>query len=74
MAFLTPMQCVITLTKESRKSFVHKCYSKEAYMKAHELVMYPFKGKNLRKNLKIWPLLPPEHIKLPSRPKKIRRR
>ncbi|XP_071932917.1 uncharacterized protein [Coffea arabica] len=60
----------IALTKESPENFVHECYSKEAYMKAYGPIIYPLNGEHLWKDLKQGPVLPPETIKLPGRPKK----
>nr|XP_027086445.1 uncharacterized protein LOC113708174 [Coffea arabica] len=64
----------IALTKESPENFVHECYSKEAYMKAYGPIIYPLNGEHLWKDLKQGPVLPPETIKLPGRPKKVRRK
>ncbi|XP_071912185.1 uncharacterized protein [Coffea arabica] len=61
----------IALTKEPPESFVHECYFKEAYIRAYEPIIYPLNGEHRWKDLKKGHALPPEHIKLPGRPKKV---
>nr|XP_027077015.1 uncharacterized protein LOC113700766 [Coffea arabica] len=57
----------ITLTDEEPKTFVHDCYSKEAYMRAYSPVIGPMDGEELWPKANKGPLLPPEKIKLPGR-------
>ena len=64
----------ITLTDEEPETFVHDCYSKEAYMRAYSPVIGPMDGEELWPKANKGPLLPPEKIKLPGRPKKVRKR
>nr|XP_027108905.1 uncharacterized protein LOC113728740 [Coffea arabica] len=70
----THAMSAIALTKEPPENFVRECYSKEAYMRAYGPIIYPLNGEDLWKDLKQGPVLTPETIKLPGRPKKVRRR
>ena len=59
---------------EKPESFVDQCYSREAYLKAYEPVIFPLNGPNLWKKVSHQDILPPEAIKLPGRPKKARKK
>ncbi|XP_027088749.2 uncharacterized protein [Coffea arabica] len=59
-------------TGEESQKFVHDCYSKEAYMRAYEPMINPMNAEQMWKNSDMLPVLPPENIKLPGRPRKAR--
>ena len=61
-------------TGEESEKFVHDCYSKEAYMRAYEPMISPMNAEQMWKNSDMPPVLSPENIKLPGRPRKARRR
>ncbi|XP_071909577.1 uncharacterized protein [Coffea arabica] len=65
---------VICDTGEEPEKFVNNCYSKEAYMRAYEPMISPMNAEHMWKNSDMPPVLLPENIKLPGRPRKAKRR
>ena len=64
----------IARTREEPEVFIDQCYSKNAYLRAYQYIIYPINGENLWEKVNWDPLLPPETIRLPGRPKKARRK
>ncbi|XP_071937522.1 uncharacterized protein [Coffea arabica] len=64
----------ISLAGGKPEDYVHKCYSREAYLAAYEPAIAPISGPNAWKCSTKEPVLPPNKVRLPGRPKKARRR
>lgn len=64
----------ISFTEATPEQYVHKCYSRDAYLAAYEPAIAPISGPNAWKASIKELVLPPKKIRLPGRPKKARRR
>lgn len=64
----------ISFTEATPEQYVHKCYSRDAYLAAYEPAIAPISGPNAWKASAKELVLPPKKIRLPGRPKKARRR
>ncbi|XP_027150245.1 uncharacterized protein LOC113750477 [Coffea eugenioides] len=64
----------ISLAGGKVEAYVHKCYSRQAYLAAYEPTIAPISGPNTWKCSTKEPVLPPNKVRLPGRPKKARRR
>ncbi|XP_071924560.1 uncharacterized protein [Coffea arabica] len=76
---LTGYPCVhacaaIQARKRPIIDFVHKCYSKEAYVKTYRHVIMPVPSARYWEKANEEPINPPLIRKMPGRPKKVRRR
>ncbi|PKI34156.1 hypothetical protein CRG98_045435 [Punica granatum] len=59
---------------EEPEAYVDECYHKETYLRIYSHLMTTLDGSDSWLNSEMPPLLPPEHEKLPGRPKKNNRR
>ena len=66
--------CCISLIGQEPESLVHHYYLQESYLKAYEPAIAPLSGPNVWVQSDKDPVLPPLKLKLPGRPKKVRRR
>ncbi|XP_027076894.1 uncharacterized protein [Coffea arabica] len=66
--------CCISLIGQEPESLVHHYYSRDSYLKAYEPAIAPLSGPNVWVQSDKDPVLPPLKLKLPGRPKKVRRR
>ncbi|XP_027085097.1 uncharacterized protein [Coffea arabica] len=64
----------ISLAGGKPENYVHKCYSRGAYLATYEPAIAPISGPNAWKASTKKPVLPPKKMRLPGRPKKARRR
>ncbi|KAH7861322.1 hypothetical protein Vadar_024596 [Vaccinium darrowii] len=76
---MTGMPCThaiaaIQKSKQEPESFIHQCYSKEAYAKAYHPLIMPINGHDMWPKTGFTPVLPPLEKRKHGRPKKQRRR
>ncbi|KAH7836945.1 hypothetical protein Vadar_007736 [Vaccinium darrowii] len=76
---MTGMPCThaiaaIQKSKQEPESFIHQCYSKEAYAKAYNPLIMPINGHDMWPKTGFTPVLPPLEKRKHGRPKKQRRR